>query len=193
MRSAILFMLCGGTALAGPGLLPDGKLDMPSLQASYKEGRHEQVKEVLEEYLKEKGEAAGKGELVFIFKYLGAIYAANPNERPRADSYFSQLLTLVPDVELTETFTSGKVQEIFAESKKDFLRAQEYNATHDAFGNPIPDKRKPLASEPKESGGHAWIWWTAGLAAVAGGAGAAYFALQSPDPAPLPRHFTGGF
>ncbi len=190
MRLAIPLLLSFGVLFAGTGVLPNGKLDMPTLQDAYKEGKLDEVKENLEVYLKEKGDGAGKGELIFINKYLGLIYAANPNDRSRADSYFSQLLTLAPTFELTDTHVSKDIQDIFDQAKKDFQRAQEYNAHHDAFGNPIEAPKEEAAPGSKPS--HAWVWWTAGLTTVAAGASVAAWMMQ-PDKPPAPAHFAGAF
>ena len=187
MKAAPIIFLAFAAVWAENGLLPNGKLDLPTLQAEYREGELEKVKGVLELYLKEAGESVTRDEQVFVLKYLGVIYASNPDETIRAEAYFNQLLPLAPNMELTDMFASKAIQKIFDEVKRDFTRAQEYNSKYDAFGNPLP------GAAPVASKSHAWIWWTAGLTAVAAGSGTAYVMMQDEKTPRLANHYSGGF
>jgi len=192
MKALLTILFAVNLLYAVLGLQSNGKLDMPAVQALFREGELEKVKIILENYLKEstKGDSLSRGEQIFTYKYLGVIYASNPDERIRAESFFNQLLPLAPNIELTDMFASKAIQKIFVETQKDFLRAQEYNSKYDAFGNPLPGVKGSAVTESKS---HAWIWWAAGLTAVAAGSGTAYMMMQD-EPTPRPStHFSGSF
>ena len=192
MKILIPLLFASNLLYADLGLQSNGKLDMPAVQSLYRDGELEKVKIILETYMKEstKGDSLSRGEQIFTYKYLGVIYASNPDERIRAESFFNQLLPLAPNIELNDMFASKAIQKIFVETQKDYLRAQEYNSKYDAFGNPLPGVKGGTETGSKS---HAWIWWTAGLTAVAAGSGTAYFMMQDEPTPRLSTHFSGGF
>jgi len=176
MKILIPLLFAINLLYADLGLQSNGKLDMPAVQALYRDGELEKVKILLETSLKEstKGDSLTRDEQIFAFKYLGVIYASNPDERIRAESFFNQLLPLAPDTDLTDMLASKAIQKIFNETRKDFKRAQEYNSKYDANGNPLPGAKVSESS----SGSHAWIWWTMGIIALTVGSSTAYVMMK---------------
>ena len=180
-----------------PGLRPDGSLDMPTLQANYKGGELEQVKAVLESYIKDRGSKITRDERIFAHKYLGVIHAADPAGRMRAESYFHQLLDLSPHIELADMFVSKSIQGIFDEVKQDYKRDQEYGRHFDALGHPIQPKRsdstnaeKLPKSQPSPAGGSSAegssfnrkaLWITGGFVAMAAAGVVLFYSLDAEE------------
>jgi hypothetical protein len=198
--AASLFLL--QLALGDLGQRPNGALDMPVLEATYKEGELEAVKNALESYVKNRGDGATKDERIFSYKYLGVIYAADPDSRTRAESFFNQLFGLSPHIELTGMFVSKNIQGVFDEVKREFQRNTEYKSRFDALGHPIAEaepkakadsaKAVPVESSPSQKS-RQWMWWTAGgIMAVAATGTVVYLAMDGEE-APNPRNFNGDF
>lgn len=191
------FSASSATEIITPGLRPDGSLDMATLQANYKSGELEQVKEVLETYLKDHGTNITRDERIFAHKYLGVIHAADPAGRMRAESYFHQLLDLSPHIELADMFVSKSIQGIFDEVKQDYKRNQEYGRHFDALGHPIQPKRsdstnaeKLPKSQPSPEGGTSAegssfnrkaLWITGGFVAMAAAGVVLFYSLDGEE------------
>ncbi len=207
MRAALLGLLLCSVVFAEKGLRPDGSLDMSSLRVTFREGELDLVKNILESFLKNEGQTATKDEKIFAYKYLGVIYAANPAERAKAESYFSLLLPLAPNIELVDMYVSDDIQAVFDKVKSQYQHTQEYRAHFDAFGNPLPGSKRVVANsgpetkpvpaakpdnseiEPKEPS-HAWVWWTAGITAAVVGTGAVIWMVEANKSSPT--HLSSG-
>jgi hypothetical protein len=203
MKFVVAALLLIQLALGDLGLKSDGSLDMPALEATYKEGELEAVKNALESYLKNRGEKATRDERVFAYKYLGVIHAADPDSRTRAESFFNQLFQLTPHIELAGMFVSKNIQALFDEVKRDFERNTEYKSRFDALGHPIASpepatkgdsvKAAPQAEASSSRPNRKWIWWTAGGFVAAAAAGTANFLAVDGDDALDPQNFNGDF
>ena len=207
----VLPLLLIGLASARLGLRPDGKLDINYLRETYQDGEVETVRNVLESYRKKRENVADMEEKIFLYKYLGVIYAADSLERNKAENCFNQLLVLSPSIELTDMYASTKIQSIFQEVKQEYLRNREYQSHFDAFGHPLtvpaPDSTAKAATAkdstqssnqtaavfeaPKHN--RKWLWWGAGLAAAAVGTGVVLWVAQEDPKASPGSHYEGGF
>ncbi len=199
MQSSFLLSILLAANLHAASVTPaDPKLDMKTVQVNFREGELEAVKTLLESFLRKQGASATRDEKIFAYKYLGVIYAANQEERTRAESYFNQLLPLAPNIELADMYVSHNILEIFDKVKREYLHTQDYRAHFDSFGNPkAPEKNGPATKQaPKTAqveatSNNAWVWWTvAGVATV--GAGAAFWAVESGHSSSPANHVTGG-
>jgi hypothetical protein len=191
------------------GVTKDGRLDTKTISSAYNESEFEPVRVSVEKYLKQRGDAVTREEKIFAFKYLGVIYAADSSSRVRAESYFNRLLDLAPNIELIDMYVSPKIMEVFEGVKNERRRDEQYRSNFDAYGNPIKPVNKtpsrdtvqqpantkagPTTAKPelrKEESGHAWIWWTAGAAAL--GAGVGLYILTTEQGPTTDRTITAG-
>jgi hypothetical protein len=182
------------------GLKPDGHLDMTFLRKAYMESEFEKVRITLERFIKTHPKDATREEKIFTHMYLGVICAADSNSELKAESHFNTLLRLSPHIEPIDMFVPQKIQNLFDRIKLDYLKREAYESKYDAFGNPItPENRDSLGqqepkpknskeknTEVKSSHGHAWIWWTAGSAALVT-TGVGLYALSSSSAKPTPK------
>lgn len=193
---SILLLLATASYATPFGIRKDGKIDQAAISTGFKESEWEKVVTSLEGYLKENGDnRVSIEERIFAYKHLGVICAADSLTRSKAESYFTRMVSLSPDIEILDLYPSAKVLEIFQKSKQDYKALMDYSVKHDKFGRktnpndakPIPmaaQKQKPTAnqtikSQPRETQvsekNSTWIWWTLGIAAAAGlGTGAYY-------------------
>lgn len=202
----IALLLFASACVAKPfGIDGKGNIDQAAITAGYMESEWDQVVESLEGYLRRKGDnQVTAEERIFAYKFLGVIYAADSLTRPKAESYFTRMLRLSPDIDIVDLFPSLRVIEIFKAAKSDYDKFVRYSAQHDNIGrktgtvdsakSPLPaagpGKAEPLARKTREpkrpeigAQSHSWIWWSLGLAAAAGvGAGAYYMSTQEKSP-----------
>jgi hypothetical protein len=115
------------------------KLDFSSLEKAYLDGELQDIKVTLEDFLKENSRTASRQDLIFAYKYLGVIYAADSISQPKAESYFHQLFTLAPRIEILDLYPSARIQDIFRRVKMEFKARAEYADQYDSFGNPVGD------------------------------------------------------
>jgi hypothetical protein len=113
------------------------KLDFSSIEKSYLDGELQDIKVTLEDFLKENSRTASRQDLIFAYKYLGVIYAADSISQPKAESYFHQLFTLAPRIEIMDLYPSARIQETFRRVKMEFKARAEYADQYDSFGNPV--------------------------------------------------------
>ena len=118
------------SSLAGAGL------SIADLKAQYREGEFEKIRITLERFLKTSGQAAQPKEKMLAYKYLGVIYAAEPQGYPLAETYFYQLLQLAPNAHLSDLFVSSAVEAVFVKTQQRFLKERRDNTELDEFGNP---------------------------------------------------------
>jgi hypothetical protein len=185
------------------GLSANGRLDQTALAKAYKESDWDKVTEVLESYLRRKGD--NKVELeerIFAFKYLGTIYAADSLTHTKSESYYNRLLDLSPSVEIFDLYASKKINDFFESVKRDHERSRNYANKFDTYGReqkspadqgapkdsmpamvskqpipqPIPARQETRIKDKSSS---AWIWWTVGIAAAAGAGATAYYMTNS--------------
>ena len=204
---AVLFLLAAVCDAKPFGIGKDGKLDKSAIAAGYMESEWDQVVASLEGYLRRKGDnQVPVEERIFAYKYLGVISAADTLTRAKAESYFTRMFRLSPDIDIVDLFPSSRVLEIFKNAKSEYERFVRYSTQHDDVGrktaavdtakspNPgaAPSKSAPVKGRtPKQeklagTRKHSWIWWTFGIATAAGvGAGAYYLATLDLQEKPL--------
>lgn len=196
-------------APASFGIRKDGRIDQAVIAKAYKNSDWDEARQALEGYLKRKGDSkVALDERIFAYKYLGVISAADSNTMARAESYFHRLLDLSPKIDIVDLFASKKINEFFQSVKRDHEAQKAYLTSFDTFGHetkqdatlsdtktpakdsmpssliaktspqPIP---KRAGAEMHSSNNSSWVWWTVGVAAVAG-VGATAFYLNQEDP-----------
>lgn len=133
----IVFLLLAGSIPSFAAELPYAKI-----KSLYKEGEFEQIRVSLEDFLKKSGKSAEPKEKIFAYKYLGVIYAAEPEGYPLAETYFYQMLKLAPNAHLSDMYVSSAIENVFTKTQVRFQKENRDNSEFDEFGNP----RKPTES-----------------------------------------------
>ncbi len=173
-------------------------LDKEAVKAFYFEGEFDKVINILEPWRKANPNAS-LADMVFIYKYLSVVHAANPATRKRAESYMYQLLKLKPTIELLDMYISDSIEGIFKDVRADFSAREAYlkkqRGNPDSVNSGVSRYSQPGASaaaagtvpsQPAAANktSKKWVWLTLGGTAVAGVVAA--FLLLSPDEAPAP-------
>jgi len=107
-----------------------------SIRHLYVEGEFEQLRMDLEDFLRKSGKSARPKERMFAYKYLGVVYAAEPEGYPIAETYFYRLLTLAPKAHLSDLYVSSAVESLFQKTRERFQKEHRDNIELDGFGNP---------------------------------------------------------
>jgi tetratricopeptide (TPR) repeat protein len=182
---AVLVLLACSLGLSAP-------LSYSNIKSLYKEGELEKIRVSLEHFLKQSGKSGDIKDRIFAYKYLGVVYAAEPQGYPVAETYFYQLLKLAPNAHISDLYVSTAVADLFERTQERFRKEVRDNSEFDEFGNPRPaldpgsvglpppkrdslnrpesrplsrpDTRKP---PEKESKIRVWPWVVGGIAIVA--------------------------
>ncbi len=170
------------------GLNPDYSLDKEKIKKIYFDGDFEQVQKTLEEF-RQHNSAPSNEDLVFVYKFLSVVYAADSKSRDKAESYMYQLLKLTPTVNLIDMFVSENIELIFKNVKSKYEQESEYheqlstgkskNGKKTGIEKQQPLNPKPADSSQPKKKSKAWVYWAAGggvLAATVVG-----FLVLSPD------------
>jgi hypothetical protein len=124
-------------------------LPFDKIRSLYKEGEFEKIRVDLEGYLRQSGKTAGPKEKIFAYKYLGVIYAAEPQGYPLAETYFYQLLNMAPNAHLSDLYVSSAVEGVFAKTRDRFQKENRENSRYDEFGNPRAEAGGERAASPE--------------------------------------------
>jgi hypothetical protein len=197
-----LLVLAFVSVFAGPAR---AELPYAKIKGLYEEGEFEKIRTYLETFLRKADAHTQIKEKIFANKYLGVVYAADPQGAPIAQSYFMQMLELAPTAHISDLYVSNGVERIFLNTKERFLRERRDNAHFDEFGNPrdtttsgtLPTQPKP--AKPHSQGGEGQdqprpetaktpkvaakprIWpWVVGAGLVAAAAGGYYILSTQP-------------
>lgn len=112
------------------------QLSYPAIKKLYLEGELERIRVTLETFLKENAGAAQTNDRIFAYKYLGVIYATEPEGYPVAETYFYRLLRLAPNAHLSDLYVSSAVQGLFEKTQERFRKERRDISEYDEFGNP---------------------------------------------------------
>src|SRR5690606_2642885 len=115
------------------------ELPYAKIKDLYKEGEFEKIRGTLEGFLKKSGKDSEPKERIFAYKYLGVIYAAEPEGYPLAETYFYQMLKLAPNAHLSDLYVSSAIENVFTKTQVRFQKENRNNLEYDEFGN----RRKP--------------------------------------------------
>ncbi len=129
------------------------KLPTQTVKQLYKDGEFENLKGLLENFLKRSDSTASLEERILAYKYLGVVYASSPAGAPQAEAYFFRLLDLSPKVELTELYVSSTVNKVFQNTRERFQTEKRISNSVDEFGFPIQDKQVSGETMGESEGG----------------------------------------
>jgi hypothetical protein len=189
------------------GINSDGQLDQNAIAKAYKESEWEIVVSTLQGYLRSKGDDnVDLNERIYAYKYLGVIFGADSAAHSKAESYFTRLVELSPNVEIVDLFPSKRVTELFGAVKADYQKRHQYSQQFDVYGHKTsegkggddmaalaakgsqsqPTSKSTKKPEPQlKDKDNGWVWWTVGLtAAVGAGVGAYYLTNKTEETTP---------
>lgn len=186
------------------------ELPFSKIKNLYNEGEFEKIRINLEDFLKKSGKTSSPKERIFAYKYLGVIYAAEPQGYPLAETYFYQLLKLAPNAHLSDMYVSTAIEEVFTRTQVRFRKENRDNLEFDEFGNPRKSQDKGMDVAPikkdstrpmrptktdsiptrtpirqKQSSLRAWPWLLGGGIVLAVGGYFWYSNQEKPKKAPL--------
>ena len=112
------------------------ELPFSKIKSHYREGEFEKIRVTLEDFLKKSGKTSAPKERIFAYKYLGVVYAAEPQGYPLAETYFYQLLKLAPNAHLSDMYVSTAIEDVFSRTQLRFRKENQDILEFDEFGNP---------------------------------------------------------
>jgi hypothetical protein len=167
-------------------------LDTTAIHKTYLDGDFEEAIDMLEFAMK-KSQRFTQAESVFIFKHLGVMYTAKYETRELGKKYMMQLLHVEPSARIMDMYASDMIYMIFKNIRDEFelSRAKleransQLNGGKGASGGADSKNNQgaTTAGPMKKERSHAWVGWTAGALAAAGGV-ALLVALNSGDEGP---------
>lgn len=160
-------------------------LDTALIHRTYLDGDFEPAIDMLETARKHGGPFS-HADSVFIFKHLGVMYAAKYETRELGKQNMMQLLHTEPSARIMDMYASDMIYMIFKNIQDEFemSRARLARAEGHLRGNQAPGEvrdsmiggnargsRPPKGDEVSAANprSHAWMGWTAGALAAAGG------------------------
>jgi hypothetical protein len=148
--------------------------EQKALDRYYKSGDFQSVIAIGESNLKSK--LATYEDTVFIARYLGVVYASNPNTREKGRFWFRQLLLRAPEANLLDLIVSDAIDQAFTKTRNELLVETPANSkqieTKQAIPNPHSNPEQRL-EEPSHGG-----LWLLGISVVAAGAILSYEVLS---------------
>jgi hypothetical protein len=175
-RAALMLAFAGGLAIAAT---PEGtgRISQAKIKDTYKDGDFENAISQLEAFRKAH-RAYNGDDSVFIAKYLGVMYAAEPATREKGKYFLNQMLELRPDATLADMYVSDDIYRIFERLSEEnrTRRKSESEAPRSqtvAGVNPPTAGKSPGKTEIKS--GSRGYWWAAGAVTVIAAGGAYYY------------------
>jgi hypothetical protein len=191
----LIFSLWGGqSSLAGAvaALNKPASIDTTAIHKVYLDGDFEEAIDMIESAMRRTRNFT-HAESIFIFKHLGVMYTAKYETRELGKKYMMQLLHVEPGARIMDMYASDMIYMIFKNIRDEFelSRAKLERAEIQLNGGNVAaggsDSGRSGNSTSKASASkersHAWVGWTAGVLAAAGGV-ALLVALNSGDEEP---------
>ena len=107
------------------GIYFKGRLNHSKAHEAYLEADWKPLSRTLEKFLADPRKRADRVDSAFAFKYLGVIYASNPETRPRGEARFRKLLTVDPSVDSADfqsLYVSAEVMKLFRRLRDEYPR-----------------------------------------------------------------------
>jgi hypothetical protein len=105
-------------------------VDVKRVHAEYGDGNFETVVQILEDY-RARHDHYRVADSVVIAKYLGVIYAANPDSREKGKYWLYRMLQLDPGQDLVDLYVGEEVQGVFDKVRQEFVVRRNYRGIND--------------------------------------------------------------
>jgi hypothetical protein len=200
-----LILLAQAAVSAVNGLNADNSLNRTKISSAYFEGDFPMVIEALETFRKVNPNPSTEDK-IFVYKYLGVIYAYRHETMPKAESCLYQLIKLNPSIELVDLYISDSIEAVFEKVKARYEKQQKVSGSTSETSRPQGNKSRNAAAEEvrtesvisssnakkqepfseskasKPKSGQSWIWWTAGAAGIGALVVGYYYLSDGPSP-----------
>jgi hypothetical protein len=114
------------TASAGPA----DTVDQKKIHSEYGDGNFETVVQILEDY-RSRHDRYRTSDSVFIAKYLGVIYASNPDSREKGKYWLYKMLQMEPKSDLVDLYVGEEVERTFEKVRQEFIVRRNYRGIND--------------------------------------------------------------
>ena len=105
-------------------------VDQKRVHAEYGDGNFESAVQILEDY-RARHDRYRVTDSVVIAKYLGVIYAANPDTREKGKYWLYRMLQLDPGQDLVDLYVGEAVQGVFEKVRQEFIVRRNYRGIND--------------------------------------------------------------
>lgn len=105
-------------------------VDQQRVHAEYGDGNFETVTQILEDY-RARHEIYRVSDSVFIAKYLGVVYAANPSSKEKGKYWLYRMLSMDPGQDLVDLYVGEAVQSTFEKVRSEFIMRRNYRGIND--------------------------------------------------------------
>ncbi|MDB5106291.1 MAG: hypothetical protein JWP91_3980 [Fibrobacteres bacterium] len=136
--------LHAGAAASAPSAAPAAKsapatapasaasdtVDQKRVHAEYGDGNFETVVQILEDY-RSRHEHYRPVDSVFIAKYLGVVYASNPDSREKGKYWLYKMLQMEPGSDLVDLYVGEEVERTFEKVRQEFVVRRNYRGIND--------------------------------------------------------------
>ena len=112
------------------------------MHAEYGDGNFETVVQILESY-RARHDRYRAADSVVVAKYLGVVYAANPDTREKGKYWLYRMLQLDAGQDLVDLYVGEEVQGVFEKIRQEFIVRRNYRGISDTHLN-----RAVAAGEP---------------------------------------------
>lgn len=105
-------------------------IDRKKVHAEYGDGNFETVVQILEDY-RARHNAYRSTDSVFIAKYLGVIYASNPDSREKGKYWLYKMLQIDPASSLVDLYVGEAVEHTYEKVRQEFIVRRNYQGIND--------------------------------------------------------------
>jgi hypothetical protein len=109
---------------------PVDTLDIKRVQAEYGDGNFETVVQILEDF-RTKQKNSRPRDSVLVAKFLGVVFASNPNSREKGKYWLYRMLQMEPREDLVDLYVGEEVQNTFDKVRQEFIVRRNYKGIND--------------------------------------------------------------
>jgi hypothetical protein len=109
---------------------PTDTVDQKRVHSEYGDGNFETVVQILEDF-RSRHEHYRTVDSVFIAKYLGVIYASNPDSREKGKYWLYKMLQMEPKSDLVDLYVGEEVERTFDKVRQEFIVRRNYRGIND--------------------------------------------------------------
>lgn len=105
-------------------------VDRKKVHTEYGEGNFETVVQLLEDF-RARHDSYRTSDSVFIAKYLGVIYASNPDSREKGKYWLYKMLQMDPSSSLVDLYVGEAVEQTYEKVRQEFIVRRNYKGIND--------------------------------------------------------------
>jgi hypothetical protein len=109
---------------------PADTVDRVKVHAEYGDGNFENVVQILEDF-RARHDKYRPVDSVFIAKYLGVVYASNPDSREKGKYWLYKMLQMDPASDLVDLYVGEEVEKTFEKVRSEFVVRRNYRGIND--------------------------------------------------------------